>query len=85
MRNRFLKGILCGGWIVGTSILLSQSNGAVPAPTKTTAGDDGQQPSVDKVAEAGAVFQKNCISCHQPPDLKFASDRAWLDQLNRTA
>ena len=39
----------------------------------------------DKVAEAGLMFQKNCISCHQPPDLKFATDRAWLDQLNRTA
>jgi len=39
----------------------------------------------EKVAKAGLLFQKNCISCHQPPDLKFATDRAWLDQLNRTA
>lgn len=85
MRNRFWKDILCGGWIVGTTILLLQSNKASPASTVPTVGDDGQKPSVEKVAEAGAMFQKNCISCHQPPDLKFATDRAWLDQLNRTA
>ena len=85
MRNRFLKGVFCGGWIVGTSVLLLQSSDALPAGSKTTARDDGQTASVDKVAEAGAMFQKNCISCHQPPDLKFATDRAWLDQLNRTA
>ena len=26
-----------------------------------------------------------CIRCHQPPDLKFPTDRAWLDQINRTS
>ena len=26
-----------------------------------------------------------CIRCHQPPDLNFATDRAWLDQINRTS
>jgi mono/diheme cytochrome c family protein len=36
-------------------------------------------------AEAGKVFQQRCINCHQPPDVNFATDRAWLDQINRTA
>ena len=34
---------------------------------------------------AGAQFQANCLNCHQPPDLNFATDRAWLEQINRTA
>ncbi len=36
-------------------------------------------------AEAGKVFQARCQSCHPPPDVKFATDRAWIDQLQRTA
>ena len=43
------------------------------------------RPDLDRVADAGAKFQQNCISCHQPPDLALATDRAWLDQINRTA
>ena len=26
-----------------------------------------------------------CIRCHQPPDLNFPTDRAWLDQIKRTS
>ena len=37
------------------------------------------------VAKIGAKFQRNCTHCHQPPDLQFATDRAWLDQVHRTA
>ena len=37
------------------------------------------------VAEIGAKFLRNCTHCHQPPDLQFATDRAWLDQVHRTA
>jgi hypothetical protein len=36
-------------------------------------------------AEAGAKYQKNCMGCHQPPDLDFATDRAWIGQIQRTA
>ena len=43
------------------------------------------KPDLDKIAEAGRIFEKNCISCHRPPDMAFATDRAWLDQINRTA
>ena len=35
--------------------------------------------------EAGAKFRKNCMQCHQPPDLRFETDRAWLGQIERTA
>ncbi len=34
---------------------------------------------------AGKTFQTQCLSCHQPPDLTLATDRAWLDQIKRTA
>ena len=37
------------------------------------------------VAEVGANFARNCVLCHQPPDLRFATDRAWLGQVDRTA
>ncbi len=37
------------------------------------------------VAEIGEKFRRNCTQCHQPPDLQFATDRAWLDQVHRTA
>ena len=30
-------------------------------------------------------FQANCLTCHQPPDVRFATDRAWLEQITRTA
>jgi mono/diheme cytochrome c family protein len=35
--------------------------------------------------EARSQFQANCQGCHQPPDLAYSSDRAWLDQIQRTA
>ena len=34
---------------------------------------------------AGRQFQSSCLRCHQPPDLNFGTDRAWLDQVNRTS
>jgi mono/diheme cytochrome c family protein len=49
-------------------------------PAKREAKSD-----VDKLAEAAAIFQRNCANCHHPPDAQFATDRAWLDQINRTA
>jgi mono/diheme cytochrome c family protein len=30
-------------------------------------------------------FQTSCLGCHQPPDLTFPTDRAWLGQIHRTA
>jgi hypothetical protein len=34
---------------------------------------------------AGGQFQARCVRCHQPPDLNFATDRAFLDQVHRTS
>lgn len=31
------------------------------------------------------LFSERCASCHTVPDPKIATDRAWLDQVNRTA
>lgn len=36
-------------------------------------------------AAAGRTFRARCLSCHQAPDLSLATDRAWLDQVHRTA
>ncbi|MFT4550151.1 MAG: hypothetical protein ACI8XO_004858 [Verrucomicrobiales bacterium] len=36
------------------------------------------------IREAGAHFQQTCSSCHVPPDLRFATDRAWLGQILET-
>jgi hypothetical protein len=35
--------------------------------------------------EVGQQFRANCMRCHQAPDLTFATDRAWLDQVHRTS
>lgn len=37
------------------------------------------------IKEAGAKYQKNCMGCHQPPDRRFATDRAWIGQIRETA
>jgi cytochrome c2 len=34
---------------------------------------------------AGEVFQARCASCHTVPDPALRTDRAWLDQIKRTA
>ena len=36
------------------------------------------------VREAGIHYQKTCMACHVPPDLRFATDRAWLGQIRET-
>jgi len=35
-------------------------------------------------AEVGALFRKNCASCHVVPDKTLKTDLAWLDQIHRT-
>lgn len=37
------------------------------------------------MAEIGKKFRRSCMHCHLAPDLRFATDRAWLDQIHRTA
>jgi len=43
------------------------------------------EPSAREIAAAGTIFRQTCLHCHQAPDLRFGTDRAWLDQLSRTA
>ena len=34
---------------------------------------------------AATLFKRKCQSCHTVPDTKHEFDRAWLDQIKRTA
>ena len=48
----------------------------------------GQPPGAKMAQEegrAGVLFRENCLACHQAPDLKFPTDRAWLNQVKDTA
>lgn len=38
-----------------------------------------------EVADAGKKYRARCISCHQPPDLAIATDRAWWQHIKTTA
>ncbi|MHC5011232.1 MAG: hypothetical protein ACYTG6_09810 [Planctomycetota bacterium] len=52
------------------------------APLVLTADEDeGEAP----VPEVDRLFLDECIDCHRPPDPAFEVDRAWLDQVHRTA
>jgi mono/diheme cytochrome c family protein len=35
--------------------------------------------------DAAQLFQERCLTCHVPPDPRFAVDRAWLEQVRDTA
>lgn len=78
MSKQLRRWAACGLVLAVGGIAASQDGN--PKSAKPAAKSD-----VDKLAEAGAIFQRNCASCHQPPDTQFATDRAWLDQINRTA
>jgi len=60
-------------------ILLSAVFGAVAAQDPESGGD------ARAVAAAGAFFVENCVACHVVPDLSYAVDRAWLNQVADTA
>ena len=42
---------------------------------------EGGEPPPD----AGRLFLARCAACHSIPDPALRTDRAWLDQVNRTA
>ncbi len=35
--------------------------------------------------KAGEIFAERCVTCHVAPDLAYATDRAWIAQVNETA
>lgn len=39
----------------------------------------------EEVARAGELYREQCLACHQPPDLRFPADRAFLNQVADTA
>jgi hypothetical protein len=41
-------------------------------------------PEVRGQEKPPAKVWQSCVACHQPPDLRFATDQAWLDQVHRT-
>jgi mono/diheme cytochrome c family protein len=45
---------------------------------------DGKRDAVTP-KEAGELFAARCAACHVAPDVAFATDRAWLDQIEETA
>ena len=48
---------------------------ALSPPPAATAGE----------GHAAKLFQHSCASCHTVPDPAIRTDRAWLDQVRRTA
>ena len=56
---------------MGISLVLGALLGSANGPT---AGSEAEQ-----------MFRQKCQSCHVAPDARFEVDRAWLDQVNRTA
>lgn len=34
---------------------------------------------------AGEIFEQRCSTCHVAPDLAYATDRAWVEQIRETA
>ncbi len=58
----------------------------LPATAETAAGQDrSSEPEADEVPDPARLFEQGCQACHQPPDLQFAVDRAWLNQVKDTA
>jgi mono/diheme cytochrome c family protein len=47
--------------------------------------DDDDTKHAPDAQQLRALFTGNCASCHQPPDTRFAVDRAWITQLADTA
>ncbi len=56
--------------IVITTVMASVGSGVAQSP--------------DELAKAAHTYKSQCVNCHQPPDLSFSTDRAWLDQVHRT-
>ncbi|MHC4923707.1 MAG: hypothetical protein ACYTG4_06460 [Planctomycetota bacterium] len=55
---------------------------AVPALAQEDAPAQGDKDAKDPSA---VLFAKNCATCHAIPDTTLRTERAWLDQVNRTS
>jgi mono/diheme cytochrome c family protein len=61
--------------MIGTGLALATAVALAVSP----AADAKDEPDV------AAMFQQRCANCHAVPDPALRTDRAWLDQVNRTA
>ncbi len=43
------------------------------------------EPAHQDSVDPGALFSERCSACHTVPDPSLRTDRAWLDQIHRTA
>ncbi len=59
-------------WLIYSLVIYLSSSFTLMAQDKT------------RLEFAKQTFSKTCILCHQPPDLNFATDRAWLNQVRQT-
>ena len=74
--------LIVAGAVAGAAALAWWT--ALPA----TAQQGGKQKAAHgpwTVQRAAKVYDQNCSKCHTPVDTKFATDLAWLDQINRTS
>ena len=74
--------MICQGDVMMTSLKRAHLLSALTLPLL---GFSTSQVGAQNIKESGANYQKNCMSCHQPPDLRFATDRAWVGQIRETA
>ena len=65
-------------FVVGAALLIG-------AAAICQAEEEAKPDGVASTAHARQAFEQRCANCHVPPDLRFATDRAWLDQVRRTA
>jgi len=43
------------------------------------------QSTAQQPKQPAEIFRSQCASCHTVPDTRFATDRAWLEQVKDTA
>ncbi len=71
---RVLPGLLVAGLAAAL---------AVPG-SRAAVGEEGEG-KADGAAAASRLFAAQCASCHAAPDPARGTDRAWIDQVHRTA
>ena len=58
---------------------------AAAPPAAAQHGGHGNQGGPWTPQRAAKAYNHNCRKCHTAPDPDFATDLAWLDQINRTS
>lgn len=70
MRTAMTAGALSLAMALGLGLL---------RPPRAAEAEDKPEPEVAR------MFKHRCASCHAVPDPDVRTDRAWLDQVKRTA